>query len=171
VTAIDDGGLSNVTTITVLSLVPTSVTNMLATGVTNLDPNFEAALRPFGIPLKEVPYSFNIFMNVPIGDGKIGIAEPVSKAGDYVDLGGTDLLVAISNCPQERNPATRTPDPAAGPLRSPGVRRGGSLPDPGERCPRAPPPVRTSTERRPPRLRRPPRPGPTIVFWAGTRPT
>jgi len=67
--------------------------------------NFEAALRPFGIPLKEVPYSFNIFMNVPIGDGKIGIQEPVSKAGDYVDLRAeTDLLVAISNCPQERNP-------------------------------------------------------------------
>ena len=43
-------------------------------------------------------------MNVPIGDGKIGIVEPVSKTGDYVDLRAeTDLLVAISNCPQERN--------------------------------------------------------------------
>jgi uncharacterized protein YcgI (DUF1989 family) len=71
----------------------------------NCRSNFEAALRPFGIPLKEVPYSFNIFMNVPIGDGKIGIAEPLSKAGDYIDLRAeTDLLVAISNCPQERNP-------------------------------------------------------------------
>ena len=71
----------------------------------NCRSNFEAALRPFGIPLKEVPYSFNIFMNVPIGDGKIGIQAPVSKAGDYVDLRAeTDLLVAISNCPQERNP-------------------------------------------------------------------
>jgi len=71
----------------------------------NCRSNFEAALRPFGIPLKEVPYSFNIFMNVPIADGKIGIAEPISKAGDHVDLRAeTDLLVAISNCPQERNP-------------------------------------------------------------------
>jgi uncharacterized protein len=71
----------------------------------NCRSNFEAALRPFGIPLKEVPYSFNIFMNVPIGDGKMGIEPPVSKAGDYVDLRAeTDLLVAISNCPQERNP-------------------------------------------------------------------
>jgi uncharacterized protein len=44
-------------------------------------------------------------MNVPIGDGKIGIEEPLSKAGDLVDLrADTDLLVAISNCPQERNP-------------------------------------------------------------------
>jgi hypothetical protein len=71
----------------------------------NCRSNFEAALRPFGIPLQEVPYSFNIFMNVPIVDGKIGIQEPVSKAGDHVDLRAeTDLLVAISNCPQERNP-------------------------------------------------------------------
>jgi urea carboxylase-associated protein 1 len=71
----------------------------------NCRSNFEAALRPFGIPLREVPYSFNIFMNVPIGDGKIGIEEPLSKAGDLVDLRAeTDLLVAISNCPQERNP-------------------------------------------------------------------
>jgi uncharacterized protein len=71
----------------------------------NCRSNFEAALRPLGIPLREVPYSFNIFMNVPIGDGKIGIEEPLSKAGDLVDLRAeTDLLVAISNCPQERNP-------------------------------------------------------------------
>jgi uncharacterized protein len=57
------------------------------------------------LPTLEAPYSFNIFMNVPIGDGKIGIAEPLSKAGDYVDLRAeTDLLVAISNRPQERNP-------------------------------------------------------------------
>jgi uncharacterized protein YcgI (DUF1989 family) len=71
----------------------------------NCRSNFEAALRPFGIPLREVPYSFNIFMNVPIGDGKIRIEEPLSKAGDLIDLRAeTDLLVAISNCPQERNP-------------------------------------------------------------------
>jgi uncharacterized protein YcgI (DUF1989 family) len=71
----------------------------------NCRSNFEAALRPFGIPLREVPYSFNIFMNVPIGDRKIGIHEPLSKAGDFIDLRAeTDLLVAISSCPQERNP-------------------------------------------------------------------
>jgi len=38
-------------------------------------------------------------------DGKIGIHEPLSKAGDFIDLRAeTDLLVAISSCPQERNP-------------------------------------------------------------------
>ncbi|HZS32444.1 MAG TPA: urea carboxylase-associated family protein [Methylomirabilota bacterium] len=67
--------------------------------------NFEAALAPFGIPLREVPYSFNIFMNVPIERGRIWIEAPISKPGDHVDLRAeADLLVAISNCPQERNP-------------------------------------------------------------------
>jgi urea carboxylase-associated protein 1 len=72
----------------------------------NCRSNFEAALRPFGIPLKEVPYSFNVFMNVPIAaDGRMAIQEPLSKPGDHIDLRAeTDLIVAISNCPQERNP-------------------------------------------------------------------
>src|SRR5262245_64017282 len=72
----------------------------------NCRSNFEAALRPFGIPLKEIPYSFNIFMNVPVqADGHMAIVEPVSKPGDHVDLRAeVDLIVAISNCPQERNP-------------------------------------------------------------------
>jgi uncharacterized protein YcgI (DUF1989 family) len=44
-------------------------------------------------------------MNVPIVDGKIGIEEPLSKAGDLVDLRAeTDLLVAISNCPPPMGP-------------------------------------------------------------------
>lgn len=72
----------------------------------NCRSNFEAALRPFGIPLREVPYSFNVFMNVTIEpDGKMSIQEPHSKAGDHIHLRAeTDLIVAISNCPQERNP-------------------------------------------------------------------
>ena len=75
-------------------------------GTPNCRSNFEAALRLFGIPLKEVPYSFNVFMNVPIEtDGKISIQEPISRPGAHVDLRAeTDLIVAISNCPQERNP-------------------------------------------------------------------
>ena len=72
----------------------------------NCRSNFEAALRPFGIPLQAIPYSFNVFMNVPVGaDGSFAITEPISKPGDYVDLRAEDdLIVAISNCPQERNP-------------------------------------------------------------------
>ena len=75
-------------------------------GSPNCRSNFEQALRPFGIPLKEVPYSFNVFMNAPVeADGRMVIKEPTSKPGDHVDLRAeVDLIVAISNCPQERNP-------------------------------------------------------------------
>jgi urea carboxylase-associated protein 1 len=67
--------------------------------------NFERALAPHGIPLREIPYSFNIFMNVPVTDEETKIIEPVSKPGDLIDLRAEcDLLVAISNCPQQRNP-------------------------------------------------------------------
>jgi urea carboxylase-associated protein 1 len=75
-------------------------------GTPNCRSNFERSLAPYGIPLAEIPYSFNIFMNVPVSpEGKTGIEEPKSKAGDYVDLRAErDLLISISNCPQERNP-------------------------------------------------------------------
>jgi uncharacterized protein YcgI (DUF1989 family) len=75
-------------------------------GTPNCRGNFERALKPYGIPLSEIPYSFNIFMNTPVlSEGKTGIQEPKSKAGDYLDLrANIDLLIAISNCPQERNP-------------------------------------------------------------------
>lgn len=75
-------------------------------GTPNCRSNFERVLAPYGIPLAEIPYSFNIFMNTPISpEGKTGIQEPKSKPGDYVDLrANVDLLIAISNCPQERNP-------------------------------------------------------------------
>lgn len=68
--------------------------------------NFVKALEPYGIPLGEIPYSFNIFMNTVIRpDGSANIQEPRSKAGDYIDLRAeVDQIVAISNCPQERNP-------------------------------------------------------------------
>jgi uncharacterized protein YcgI (DUF1989 family) len=55
--------------------------------------------------MREIPYSFNIFMNVPVTDQKTQIIEPVSGAGDLIDLQAeVDLLIAISNCPQQRNP-------------------------------------------------------------------
>jgi urea carboxylase-associated protein 1 len=75
-------------------------------GTPNCRSNFERALAPHGIPLTEIPYSFNIFMNTPVSaEGKTGIQEPTSKPGDYVDLrANIDLLIAVSNCPQERNP-------------------------------------------------------------------
>lgn len=74
-------------------------------GTPNCRSNFEAALAPYGISPSEVPYSFNAFMNVPVTDQGMSIQEPTSQPGDYIDLrADRDLLVAISNCPQERNP-------------------------------------------------------------------
>lgn len=75
-------------------------------GTPNCRSNFERVLAPHGIPLAEIPYSFNIFMNTTISpEGKTEIQEPKSKPGDYIDLrANLDLLIAISNCPQERNP-------------------------------------------------------------------
>lgn len=72
----------------------------------NCRDNFAQVLAPRGIKWKDVPYAFNIFMNVPIGaDNSMSIREPVSKAGDYIDLRAEmDCLAAISNCPQTRNP-------------------------------------------------------------------
>ena len=62
-------------------------------------------MRPYGIGITEIPYTFNIFMNVPVSpSGDIGVIAPLSKPGDSIDLRAErDLVVAISNCPQERN--------------------------------------------------------------------
>jgi uncharacterized protein YcgI (DUF1989 family) len=83
-------------------------TNFVRYGVPespNCRDNFAEALASYGIGWKDVPYAFNIFMNVPIGqDNSMSIVEPISKAGDYIDLRAEmDTVVAISNCPQTRN--------------------------------------------------------------------
>jgi urea carboxylase-associated protein 1 len=73
----------------------------------NCRDNFASAVERYGIGWKDVPYAFNIFMNVPVnddGDGAMSIKEPISKAGDHIDLQAEmDCLVAISNCPQTHN--------------------------------------------------------------------
>jgi urea carboxylase-associated protein 1 len=72
----------------------------------NCRDNLARVLAPRGLRWKDVPYAFNIFMNVPIEpDGRVYNAEPRSRAGDFVDLRAEmDCLVAISNCPQVLNP-------------------------------------------------------------------
>lgn len=68
--------------------------------------NFLAALAPWGMLRSDIPMSFNIFMNCPVHpDGGWSIVEPVSRPGDYITfVAETDVLVAISNCPQDLNP-------------------------------------------------------------------
>jgi uncharacterized protein YcgI (DUF1989 family) len=67
--------------------------------------NLAAVMAPYGVRISEIPYPFNVFMNVPVSpSGDIEVIAPVSKPGDSIDLRAErDLVVAISNCPQERN--------------------------------------------------------------------
>jgi urea carboxylase-associated protein 1 len=68
--------------------------------------NFVEAIAPWGLGREDVPMSFNVFMNCPVqADGSWSIAEPASRPGDSIALRAqADLLVAISNCPQDLNP-------------------------------------------------------------------
>jgi urea carboxylase-associated protein 1 len=76
--------------------------------------NFLQALAPFGLGKKDIVANINWFMNVPVSpDGAMGIADGLSKPGDYVELRAEmDVLAVISNCPQTRNPCNGfTPTP------------------------------------------------------------
>jgi uncharacterized protein YcgI (DUF1989 family) len=77
-------------------------------GTRNCGDNLERALAPYGIRRRDMDEgcNFNIFMNVAYEpDGTFEIRLPVCKAGDSMDLEAqTDVLVGMSNCPQERNP-------------------------------------------------------------------
>jgi uncharacterized protein len=71
--------------------------------------NFEAAIEPWGLTRADVPMCFNVFLDYPVREGgRVAMdREAPSKAGDEMVLRAEmDLLVAISNCPQENNPCT-----------------------------------------------------------------
>jgi urea carboxylase-associated protein 1 len=71
----------------------------------NCRDNLAAALQPWGIGWKDVPFNMNVFMNCPIGnDGNWSIQVPKSKAGDYIDFRAEmEVIAAFSNCPQVHN--------------------------------------------------------------------
>jgi hypothetical protein len=75
-------------------------------GTSNCRDNFLRALGRFGLGRKDIVANVNFFMNVPVTpDGRMAIADGWSHPGDHVDLRAeTDVLVAISNCPQIYNP-------------------------------------------------------------------
>lgn len=71
--------------------------------------NFEAAIEPWGLTRADIPMCLNVFLDYPVGEaGRVAMdREAPSKAGDAMVLRAEmDLLVAISNCPQENNPCT-----------------------------------------------------------------
>ncbi len=75
-------------------------------GPGNCRDTFVRALAPFGLGKKDVVANLNWFMNVPVDpDGRMQLAEGISKPGDYVELRAeTDVLTVISNCTQLYNP-------------------------------------------------------------------
>lgn len=75
-------------------------------GTRNCLDNLAQAAAPIGVGKKDIPGAFCPFMRViQHDDGSYEIQEPTSRAGDHIDLrADMDLFVAISNCPQDRNP-------------------------------------------------------------------
>lgn len=74
----------------------------------NCRDNFAMALAEtdWKLDRRKIPNAFVPFMRVEVTDnGVFEIREPTTVAGDYYDLrADMDLLLAVSNCPQERNP-------------------------------------------------------------------
>lgn len=75
-------------------------------GTRNCRDNFAMALASHGFNPRQIPNAFVPFMRVEVeSDGSMEIQEPTTRPGDFYDLRAEmDLLVAVSNCPQERNP-------------------------------------------------------------------
>lgn len=69
----------------------------------NCTDNLFAGMRALGLTPPEVPSPLNLFMNIPVSDGRrLSFEEPVSKPGDYVVLRAEmDCVVAFSACPQD----------------------------------------------------------------------
>ena len=70
--------------------------------------NFIAELATWAMAPSEIVSNINFFMRVPFAaDGHVEISDGISKPGDYVDLRcEKDVIVVISNCPQEFNPCS-----------------------------------------------------------------
>ncbi len=75
-------------------------------GTRNCRENLALASSRLGITQKDIPGAFCPFMKVvQYADGRYEIEEPDSHAGDYVEFRAEmGLFVAISNCPQDKNP-------------------------------------------------------------------
>jgi uncharacterized protein YcgI (DUF1989 family) len=68
--------------------------------------NLAEALRPWGVELREIPFSFNVFMQWPVQpDGSVRPMAAPSGPGDYVDfLAEMDVIAANSACPSDITP-------------------------------------------------------------------
>jgi uncharacterized protein YcgI (DUF1989 family) len=69
----------------------------------NCTDNLAAALKGLGASTPETPAPLNLFMNIPVSDGRyVDFLPPVSKPGQYIALRAKmDLIIAFSACPQD----------------------------------------------------------------------
>lgn len=69
----------------------------------NCQDNLRAGLGELGLAPFEVPSPWNLFMNIPVIEGRrLAVEPPVTKPGDYIELRAEmDLAVAFSACPQD----------------------------------------------------------------------
>lgn len=67
--------------------------------------NLIDALAPLGIDEALIPDPMNVFMNQELsGNGEFTVAEPLSRAGDSIELQlHCNAIFAISACPQDQN--------------------------------------------------------------------
>ncbi len=68
--------------------------------------NLHEALEPYAVDIVQIRDPFNIFQNSPTTpDGKLLLAEPVTKPGDRIVFRALiDLIGAVSACPQDFYP-------------------------------------------------------------------
>ena len=66
----------------------------------------EPICEQLGLTKRDLPSNINFFMNVPVTpEGTLTFEDGISEPGKYVEMRAeTDVLVAISNCPQLNNP-------------------------------------------------------------------
>ncbi len=69
----------------------------------NCTDNLFAGMKALGLTPPEVPSPLNLFMNIPVIDGRrLDFREPETKPGDYVVFRAEmDCVVAFSACPQD----------------------------------------------------------------------
>jgi hypothetical protein len=69
----------------------------------NCTDNLRDAMAGLGLREPETPSPWNLFMNIPVRDGRrIEFLPTVSKPGDYIEVRAEmDCVVAFSACPQD----------------------------------------------------------------------
>lgn len=72
----------------------------------NCTDNLHNAMAELGLTEPETPSPWNLFMNIPVLDGRrIDFLPTVSKPGDYIEFRAEmDCIVAFSACPQDLVP-------------------------------------------------------------------